>query len=103
MDNPEMAARAAQAYKRAHSILSDSLGSVDAMKTALRRAAEIIRDELGDRTAADSLTNLTFLDDFQVSDLHRKWLDDTRKAAELFADLAPQLSSLRKKWWQFWK
>ena len=91
IENRELAARAAKAYERAHSTLRNSGTTASAMRSSLLEAAEIIRDELGDPTVADALSNVSILDDSQVAGLYRRHFEDTERAAAQFADLASQL------------
>jgi hypothetical protein len=109
MDNPELARRAVKAYAEAHDLLGRATGNVGLMRDALRRCAIMTRDNLGDAVGnaanrelgQNLLDTLPLCSDAQIVQLHQKWLDDTRRAAELFRGLVKDLYS--KKWWQFWK
>lgn len=73
--------------------LEKSGDTVDHMRSALERSAQIMRDEIpgNEQLGQNLLTILPGMEDTQVREIHRKWLGDAHKAAESMSDLAQKL------------
>lgn len=95
MENKEIIQRSIKGWKEKIALLENSGDTVDHMRTALWKVAEMVRDEYwnaaNQQLGQNLLSILPGLDDQQIRDLHRKWRTDAQQGLKSSEEVAKQL------------